>query len=306
MSLAIDPQRFAPLSPQDPAAQSMVRPSTTYWADAWRRLKRHRLAMAGLLVIALLGLSALVGPALSPYSYAVQDLERSYEPPSAAHWFGTDHLGRDVFVRVMHGARISLAVGFFTACIGLGIGVLYGAVAGYVGGSVDNIMMRVVDVIYGLPFLLYAILLMVILGPGLKNIFIALGVVYWIGMARIVRGEVLSLKEREFVLAARTLGVSPGRLVLRHLVPGAMGPIIVTMTIMIPEAIFSEAFLSYLGLGVSAPVASWGVLASEGYQAIRVAPWVLLFPAVFICVTMLAFNFVGDGLRDALDPQMRR
>ncbi|HEY8393574.1 MAG TPA: ABC transporter permease [Thermaerobacter sp.] len=280
-------------------------PSPGYWQDAWRRLRRNRPAMAGLAVIALISLAAVIGPELSPYSYDAQVLAAANQPPSAAHWFGTDHLGRDLLTRVLYGARISLAVGVMASLIGLTIGVAYGAIAGFYGGMVDNVMMRIIDVIYGLPFILYVVLLMVVLGPGLDNVFVALGAVYWTGMARIVRGEVLSLKQREFVLAARVMGVPPWRVVWRHLVPNAVGPILVTVTLLVPEAIFSEAFLSYLGLGVQAPVASWGVLAAEGNRALRSAPWALFFPAGFICVTMLAFNFLGDGLRDALDPRLR-
>lgn len=276
-----------------------------YWQEAWRRLRRNPLAMAGLVVIGLMVLAAAIGPVLSPYGYDEQVLAEANQPPSAAHWFGTDHLGRDILTRVLYGARISLAVGIMASLIGLTIGVTYGAIAGFYGGVVDNVMMRVIDVIYGLPFILYVVLLMVVLGPGLDNVFIALGAVYWTGMARIVRGEVLSLKQREFVLAARVMGVPPWRVVWRHLVPNAIGPILVTMTLLVPEAIFSEAFLSYLGLGVQAPIASWGVLAAEGNRALRAAPWALFFPATFICITMLAFNFLGDGLRDALDPRLR-
>lgn len=261
--------------------------------------------MAGLVVIGLIALGALIGPELSPYSYDAQVLVEANRPPSAAHWFGTDHLGRDLLTRVLYGARISLAVGVMASLIGLTIGVAYGAIAGFYGGMVDNVMMRIIDVIYGLPFILYVVLLMVVLGPGLDNVFVALGAVYWTGMARIVRGEVLSLKQREFVLAARVMGIPPWRVVWRHLVPNAVGPILVTVTLLVPEAIFSEAFLSYLGLGVQAPVASWGVLAAEGNRALRSAPWALFFPAAFICITMLAFNFLGDGLRDALDPRLR-
>ena len=277
----------------------------SYWQEAWRRLRRNRAALAGLVVISVMVVAALIGPELSPYSYDAQVLAEANQPPSAAHWFGTDQLGRDILTRVLYGARISLAVGIVASLIGLVIGVAYGAVAGFYGGVVDNVMMRIIDVIYGLPFILYVVLLMVVLGPGLENVFIALGAVYWTGMARIVRGEVLSLKQREFVLAARAMGVPPWQVVWRHLVPNAIGPILVTMTLLVPEAIFSEAFLSYLGLGVQAPIASWGVLAAEGNRALRSAPWALFFPAGFICITMLAFNFLGDGLRDALDPRMR-
>ncbi|GAB6876767.1 ABC transporter permease [Thermaerobacter litoralis] len=285
--------------------ETLAAPAPGYWQEAWRRLRKNPLAMAGLVVIALMVVAAVVGPILSPYGYEEQVLAEANQPPSAAHWFGTDHLGRDIFTRVLYGARISLAVGIMASLIGLTIGVTYGAIAGFYGGMVDNVMMRIIDVIYGLPFILYVVLLMVVLGPGLDNVFIALGAVYWTGMARIVRGEVLSLKQREFVLAARVMGVPPWRVVWRHLVPNAVGPILVTMTLLVPEAIFSEAFLSYLGLGVQAPIASWGVLAAEGNRALRAAPWALFFPAGFICLTMLAFNFLGDGLRDTLDPRLR-
>jgi len=287
-------------------AEAITGPITTYWRDAWRRLRKHRLAIAGLTIIVILVLVAVFGPLLSPYGYSDQSLNETNHPPSSKHWFGTDNLGRDLFTRVMYGARISLTIGVVTSLISLGIGVTYGAISGFFGGKIDSFMMRIVDIFYGLPFLLYVILLLVIMGPGLRPIFISLGIVYWLNMARIVRGEILSLKEREFVLAARTIGVSPQRIIVRHLVPNAMGPIIVTMTLVIPEAIFSEAFLSYIGLGVSAPVASWGVLASDGYTAIRSYPWQLFFPAAFISITILAFNFLGDGLRDAFDPRMRK
>lgn len=285
---------------------TIVRKSTTYWQDVWRRLKKHKLAMVGLVIIIILSVLAIFGPMLSPYSYSDQDLANANQPPSAEHWFGTDNLGRDLFTRVLYGARISLAIGLVTSIISFGIGVTYGAISGFFGGRIDALMMRFVDILYGLPFLLYVILLIVIMEPGLGPIFIALGIVFWLNMARIVRGEILSLKEREFVLAAKTIGANSRRIIMRHLVPNAMGPIIITMTLVIPEAIFSEAFLSYIGLGVSAPIASWGVLASDGYAAIRAYPWQLFFPAVFISVTILAFNFLGDGLRDALDPRMRK
>ena len=285
---------------------TIVRKSTTYWQDVWRRLKKHKLAMVGLVIIIILSVLAIFGPMLSPYSYSDQDLANANQPPSAEHWFGTDNLGRDLFTRVLYGARISLAIGLVTSIISFGIGVTYGAISGFFGGKIDALMMRFVDILYGLPFLLYVILLIVIMEPGLGPIFIALGIVFWLNMARIVRGEILSLKEREFVLAAKTIGANSRRIIMRHLVPNAMGPIIITMTLVIPEAIFSEAFLSYIGLGVSAPIASWGVLASDGYAAIRAYPWQLFFPAVFISVTILAFNFLGDGLRDALDPRMRK
>ncbi len=288
------------------AVAGTARPATTYWQDAWRRLKQNRLAMTGLAVIVFIALMAAVGPFFSPYSYSDQVLADANQPPSAQHWFGTDNLGRDLFTRVLYGARISLSIGIVASLINLTIGVVYGGISGYFGGRVDSVMMRLVDILYGIPLLLFVILLMVVLKPGLINIFIALGLVYWLGMARIVRGQVLAIKEQEYVLAARLAGAGSRRIILRHLVPNSMGPIIVTLTLSIPEAIFTEAFLSFIGLGVSAPMASWGVLASESLTGLRSYPFQLLYPALAISITMLAFNFLGDGLRDALDPRMRK
>ena len=243
---------------------------------------------------------------LSSLSYADQNLWEANAGPSAAHWFGTDSLGRDLFIRVLYGARISLAIGVAASVINLLIGVTYGGIAGFFGGRTDRIMMHLVDILYGIPMLLYVILLMVLLKPGLTNLFLALGIAYWLSMARIVRSQILTLKEREFVLAARSLGLSPWRILFRHLLPNCSGPILVTMTLAIPEAIFAEAFLSFIGLGVAAPMASWGVLASEGLTSVRSYPYQLLFPSLAISLTMLAFNFLGDGLRDALDPHSKR
>lgn len=302
----LTPEMFQPVQANPSAAETIARPSTTYWQDAWRRLKQNRLAMAGLYTIIILIILAIFGPLFTNYSYSQQDLMAANQAPGAKFLLGSDSLGRDLLTRLLYGARISLLVGIVTSIITLVIGVLYGGISGFIGGKVDEIMMRIVEILWAIPFLLYVILLMVVLGPGLKTIFIALGVVYWMGMARIVRAEILSLKEREYVLAAQVLGASPWRILWRHLIPNAMGPIIIQMTLAIPEAIFTEAFLSFLGLGVSAPMASWGVLANDGMAGIRSYPWQIFFPAVMITVTMLAFNFLGDGLRDALDPKMRK
>ncbi|WP_425448227.1 ABC transporter permease [Dethiothermospora halolimnae] len=222
------------------------------------------------------------------------------------YYLGSDDLGRDVLVRVIYGARISLLIAFIATIVNFFIGILYGGISGYAGGKVDNIMMRIVDIISTVPLMLYVILLMVVLGSGLKPIIIALGSVYWVQMARIVRGQVLSLKEEEYVMSARVIGASHFRILLRHLLPNAMGPIIVSMTMMIPRAIFVEAFLSFIGLGVSAPKASWGTLANDALASLRSYPYQLFSPAIAICITMLAFNFLGDGLRDALDPRLRK
>lgn len=281
-------------------------PSLSYWQDAWLRLKKDKAAMLGLIFILALLLFAIIGPAFSSYSYEDQNFMQANLPPSAEHWFGTDSLGRDLFVRVLYGARISLSIGIVASLINLVIGVIYGGISGYAGGRTDRIMMNIVDILYSVPTLLYVILLMVVFKPGLMNIFVALGISYWLQMARIVRGEVLKLKEQEFVLAAKSMGAGSSRILVKHLIPNAVGAIIVSLSMSIPDAIFTEAFLSFIGLGVSAPMASWGVLASDGVNSIRVFPFQLFFPALAISLTMLAFNFLSDGLRDALDPKMRR
>ncbi len=297
---------FSPLKARDAVAAKAVRPHIGFRQDAWLRLQKNRAAMVGLAIIVLISLLAVFGPLLSPYSYSDQSLASANQPPSAAHWLGTDNLGRDLATRICYGARISLSIGIVASLINLGIGVLYGGISGYFGGRIDSVMMRIVDILYGIPLLLYVILLMVVLKPGLTNVFLVLGLVYWLRMARIVRAQVLGLKELEYVLAARVLGASHRRLIFGHLLPNSLGPIIITLTLSIPEAIFTEAFLSFIGLGVSAPMASWGVLASEGVVTLRSYPFQLLSPAVAISLTMLGFNFLGDGLRDALDPRMRR
>ncbi len=277
-----------------------------YWQDAWLRLKKNKMATLGLAVIVALILIAVFVPLFSSHSYDEQNLMMPNQSPSFEHWFGTDNLGRDIFIRVLYGARISLAIGIVASLLNFFIGVIYGGIAGFCGGKVDRVMMNIVDILYSVPTLLYVILLMVVLKPGLINIFIALGIGYWLQMARIVRGQILAMKQQEFILAARCIGASRMRILLRHLIPNAMGAIVVTMTLAIPDAIFTEAFLSFIGLGVSAPMASWGVLASEGVNNIRAYPFQLFFPAAAISITMLAFNFLGDGLRDVLDPKMRR
>ncbi|BBB92654.1 MAG TPA: ABC transporter permease [Methylomusa anaerophila] len=304
--MAPNPELFRRIDFTHDTSYDIARPSTTYWQDAWRRLKENKMAMAGMVMILLITLLALFGPLFSKYSYSDQKLQFANQTPSAEHWFGTDNLGRDLFTRVLYGARISLSIGIVASILNFTIGVLYGGISGFFGGRVDSVMMRIIDVLYGIPLLLYVILLMVVMEPGLTNIFIALGFVYWLGMARIVRGQILALKELEYILAARLIGADSWRIILRHLIPNSMGPIIVTATLAIPEAIFTEAFLSFIGLGVSAPMASWGVLASEGVTSLRSYPFQLLFPALAISITMLSFNFLGDGLRDALDPRMRK
>ena len=301
-----DKTLWAPLPPELQLPEKIVRPSMTYLQDAWRRFRKNPTAMFGLVLVTAIILLALIGPAVSRHSYWEQDLDRTNEFPSREYVFGTDNLGRDIFVRVMTGGRISLLISFIATFISCAIGVVYGGFAGYAGGQADNVMMRIVDIIWTIPLMLYAILLMMWLGTGLHNILIAIALVYWVNMARIVRGQVMNLKEQEFVLAALVQGAGSWRILTRHLIPNSMGPILVTATMMIPGAVFTESFLSFIGLGISAPLASWGSLCSDSLGALRSYPYQLFFPAVFICATMLGFNFVGDGLRDALDPRLRK
>lgn len=294
---------FAPLSGHVQSQQEHTIPSLSFWRGVWLRFRANRMATVGLSALFALLCTALFAPILSPYTYYETSLSANNLPPCAAHWFGTDDLGRDIFTRTWYGARISLFIGIAAACIDLGMGILWGGVAALVGGRTGEIMMRVSDILYSLPYMLTVIMLMVILGSGLIAIILAMTIIGWIPMARIIRGQLLQLKELEYVQAATALGASFSRILFTHLIPNAMGPIIVTMTLTIPSAIFTEAFLSFLGLGVQAPMASWGTMASDGLPAMKYYPWRLFFPAAFISVTMLAFNLVGDGLRDALDPR---
>jgi oligopeptide transport system permease protein len=293
-----------------PAAVAAPRPialrARSPAAEAWRRLRRNRLAMLGGTVLLAMGLVAALTPWLAPHPYARTDLAYGPRPPSWAHPFGTDELGRDLLTRVMWGARVSLGVGVLATLVSLTIGVSYGALAGYLGGRVDHWMMRGVDVLYGLPFMFFVIILMVVLGRNIFNLFIALGAVQWLTTARIARGQVLSLKVREFVDGARALGGGPLRVLGLHVVPNAAGPVIVYATLTVPAVMLEEAFLSFLGLGVQAPMASWGSLAAEGVAAMEPYPWLILFPGLALTATLLSLNFVGDGLRDALDPQVMR
>lgn len=305
----MDENLFAPLSLSQKAAveeATAYAPSLTYWQDAWRRLKQNKLAMFGLGALIVLFLLAIVGPFLSSYTYYETHLALKNEPPSTTFWFGTDELGRDLFTRCWWGARISLFVGITASLVDLVIGVLFGATAGLLGGKIEEWMMRLADVLYAIPYLLVVILLMVIIGPGVATIIIALTITGWINMARIVRSQILQIKQQDYVRAAFALGASRRRVLLRHLIPNAMGPIIVTLTLTIPAAIFAEAFLSFLGLGVQAPIASWGTMANDGLAALRYYPWRLFFPAAFISLTMLSFNLLGDGLRDAFDPRLKK
>jgi len=277
------------------------------WADARRRLFRNRAAVVSMILLGVVALMALFAPMLSPHPYDEIYWDRIQAPPDFenAHWFGTDGNGRDLFVRTLYGARVSLMVGIVATGVSLIIGVTYGAIAGFAGGRIDNLMMRFVDIMYSLPFMFFVILLMVIFGRNIVLIFVALGAVEWLTMARIVRGQTLSVKRKEFIEAAHAAGVSGGTIVFRHIIPNVLGPVIVYVTLTIPQVILTESFLSFLGLGVQEPLTSWGVLISEGAKLMEAAPWLLLYPAIFLAVTLFCFNFVGDGLRDALDPKDR-
>lgn len=305
--MSVPDSLFVPMNRDAVDAEAIVRPRLSFAQEAWRRLKQNRLAFAGAFLIVLLALLATVGPYLPVQSYDKQVLEDINLAPSAQHWFGTDELGRDVFARIVYGARISLFIGLAATLIDVVIGIVYGGIAGYVGGRADNVMMRFVDMLYGVPYLLIVILLMVVMGPGLATIIVALSATGWIGMARVVRGQVLTLKSSEYVLAARSMGSGGWRIIRKHLVPNAMGVILVQISFSVPSAIFAEAFLSFLGLGIQPPLASWGVMASDGLSVILSGQWWrLFFPALFISVTMLAFNLLGDGLQDIFNPRQRR
>jgi oligopeptide transport system permease protein len=290
----------------EPAVYTPARTSRGLWRDAWRRLLRNKLAVAGMVLIGLVVLVAVLADVLPLPDPTYQFPSSSYARPSAAHLLGNDQVGRDVLSRLVHGARVSLSVALFAQAIILVVGLTVGGLAGYFGGRVDNWLMRFTDVFYAFPDLLFVIIITTALGASLTNIFLAIGLVNWTDLARLVRGQILTLREREFVSAARSLGASTPRLLLQHLLPNAAGPIIVRLTYGVPAAIFTEAVLSFIGLGVRPPQASWGTMVQQGNEAIFSAPHLVLFPALVIALTMLAFNFLGDGLRDALDPQNTR
>lgn len=290
----------------DRSLQKPMGPISSFWKDGWKRFSLNKVAMTCFIILIALILLAIIAPFFTSYTYYETHLSLKNHPPSKRFWFGTDELGRDLFTRVWWGARISLFVGIMASLIDLCIGVMYGALAALLGGKKEELMMRFADILYSIPYLLVVILLMVIIGPGISTILLALTITGWIGMARIVRGQILQLKQMDFIKAAVALGASRRRILLYHLIPNCMGPIIITVTLTIPSAIFAEAFLSFLGLGVQAPIASWGTMASDGLSALRYYPWRLFFPAAAISLTMLCFNIVGDALRDAFDPRLQK
>lgn len=286
------------------AARLAVQPRGL-WGDALRRLMRNRFALGGLLLVILLGLVALFAPLIAPYDPTYQDYSVVQRGPTLAHPFGTDTLGRDQLSRIIYGARTSLSVGIFTQVIVLGLGLMVGAAAALGGRGLDNLLMRFTDVVYAFPDLLFIILLAAVLGTDIFMIFLAIGLVNWTDTARLVRGQMLSLRERDFVLAARALGASRRRVVFIHMLPNTLGPVVVAATFGIPRAVFAEAALSFIGIGVKPPTPSWGTMVREGYDAILATPSLVLFPALAIGLIMMAFTFLGDGLRDALDPRAR-
>ena len=271
------------------------------WHDAWLRLKKNRAAVTGGMVLTIMVVLAILTPWIAPYGYEAQNLDLGATPPSAAHWLGTDIFGRDLLTQILYGGRISLAVGFIATAVALVIGVTWGAVAGYVGGRIDSVMMRFVDILYALPFMIFIILLMVVFGRNILLLFLAIGAVEWLTMARIMRTQVQSLRQQEFVEAAVSLGLPPSAIIFKHIIPNALGPIIVYTTLTIPSVMLLEAFLSFLGLGIQPPQTSWGLLISYGAETMEEYPWLLIFPGLALTITLFSLNFLGDGLRDALD-----
>ena len=310
--LELDDSLFRPADPNRLKQPEIMRPSLSVWKETVISILKNKMSLLGLTLLLLLFFLALFGPSMAPYSPSEQNLTQSNLAPSADHWFGTDDLGRDMWVRTWYGARVSLTIGLAAALIDLIFGMIVGGISGYMAGRgksgdrIDSVLMRSVEILYGIPYLLVVILLMVMMKPGITTIIIALSVTGWVGMARIIRGQVLQLKSQEYVLAAEKLGTSHGKIIARHLLPNTLGIIIVNLTFTIPTAIFAEAFLSFIGLGVQAPNASWGTMANDSLGVILSGQWWrLFFPALMISITMFAFNAFGDGLQDALDPKIR-
>ena len=301
----LDPALFEKLEESEKDSEFIAVEAKTYLQDAWKNFRKNKLATAGLIFLCVMLILAILGPILSPYTYDQMDLLHKNALPSLQHLFGTDKFGRDIFVRVMYGARISLSVGFASAFINLVIGVVYGGFCGYFGGKLDLVLMRLVEIIYSVPTLLYVILVMLIFGSNIFSVLLAICISGWVGMARQVRAQVMSLKEQEYALAARVMGASNSRILFKHLVINSIGPIIVTTTHMVPSAIFTESFLAFVGIGISIPQASWGTMAREARGLIMSQPIQMVWPVLAICLTILSLNFIGDGLNEALDPRKR-
>jgi oligopeptide transport system permease protein len=276
---------------------------SSLWLDAWIKLRKNRMALFGFAVLLVLCVVSLLTPWIAPYSYEEQDLMLGATPPSAAHWLGTDIFGRDMLTRIMYGGRVSLMVGFVATAVALVIGILWGSIAGFIGGRVDAVMMRIVDIMYALPFMIFIVLLMVVFGRNILLLFVAIGAVEWLTMARIVRSQVMALRKQEFIEAAYSMGLSRWAIIRRHIIPNTLGPVIVYTTLTIPSVMLLEAFLSFLGLGIQPPQSSWGLLINYGVETMEEYPWLLIFPGITLSLTLFALNFLGDGLRDALDPR---
>ncbi|WP_027089150.1 ABC transporter permease [Thomasclavelia saccharogumia] len=305
MDIELTPDMFEKLDDSKKNSEKISYESKTYLADAWNRFKANKLALIGLCFLALMAICSILIPIFSKYTYDGQDMANTFAGPSMEHFLGTDRFGRDVLVRIMYGGRISLSVGFSAAIISLLVGVTYGAIAGYIGGKVDMVMMRIVDALYSIPDMLYLIMITVVMGSNFLSIIIGICISSWMGMARQVRAQVMTLKEQEFSLAAFVLGASKSRILLKHLIINSMGPIIVSFSMLVPSSIFYEATLGFLGIGLSAPKASWGTLANDARAMISSQPLQVVWPILAICLTMLALNFIGDGLGDALDPKKK-
>lgn len=299
-------QLFRKLSKEEKNDEFIAIESKTFFQSVKAEFTKNKRAVFGLIVLVIVVLMAILGPVFSPFSYEDQNIALRNATPTAQHPFGTDKMGRDIFVRILYGARISLGVGIVAAIVNLILGTLYGGIAGYVGGKVDMVMMRFVDIIYSVPSMLYIVLIMLWLGAGVSSIILGISITCWIGTARIVRSQVKSLREQEFTMAAFVLGASSKRILVKHLLVNAMGPIIVNITLMVPQAIFTEAWLSFIGVGISAPKASWGTLCDAASELIMVYPMQTIYPLVAICLTIISFNFVGEGLERALDPKRKR
>lgn len=309
----IDKNQFEWIGANALEGEGITRPSTSYFRDAMHRLSKNKAAMVCLIIILVITLSSVFIPMFSPYTMSEQHLTHTYAPmgfkdpiDGHVHLFGTDTLGRDIFTRIWYGARISLFISFAAVFVNFIIGMIYGGISGFVGGTTDNIMMRIIEIINGIPYLIIVVLLMMVIPPGTMTMVIAYATVGWTGMARLVRGQIMSLKQQDFIVASKVMGAKPARIIGKHLLPNTLSVVIINVTLAIPSAIFTEAFLSYIGLGVPVPLASWGTLANEGSRVFQMYPSQLIIPAVCISLTMLSFNLLGDGLRDALDPKLRR
>lgn len=299
-------EKFKILGCENTNADEILRPNITYWQDAWRRLKQNKVAIFCLILLSAIILMTIFGPFMTPYKHYEMNNSIINMAPNSKHWFGTDNLGRDTFARVWVGGRVSILIGLIGAFVDTSVGVIYGGISGYFGGLVDDIMMRIVEILSSIPYLIVVILVSLFLGKGMLSLIIAMTITGWTYMARLIRGQLLQIKEQEYVIAAQALGANSSRIIARHLIPNTIGVLIIEITFDIPSFIFGEAFLSFIGLGIQSPNTSWGALASAAQPNMIFYPEQLFFPSLFISLTMLAFNLLGDGLRDALDPKLRQ